>query len=71
MHNYRNQLSKDKKATLGAGSSLDQLIAKAKEDKNTSKLPLLIKSDVQLFIIKMRGLVFKSYLDYLTEILLA
>ncbi|PQM61497.1 MAG: translation initiation factor IF-2 [Rhodobacteraceae bacterium] len=45
--NYRNQLSKDKKATLGAGSSLDQLIAKAKEDKNTSKLPLLIKSDVQ------------------------
>ncbi len=45
--NYRNQLSKDKKATLGSGSSLDQLIAKAKEDKNTSKLPILIKTDVQ------------------------
>ncbi len=45
--NYRNQLSKDKKATLGSGSSLDQLIAKAKEDKNTSKLPIVIKTDVQ------------------------
>ena len=45
--NYRNQLSKDKKATLGSGNSLDQLIAKAKEDKNTSKLPIVIKTDVQ------------------------
>ncbi len=45
--NYRNQLSKDKKATLGSVSSLDQLIAKAKEDKNTSKLPVVIKTDVQ------------------------
>ena len=45
--NYRNQLSKDKKAKLGSSSSLDQLIAKAKEDKNTSKLPILIKTDVQ------------------------
>ncbi len=45
--NYRNQLSKDKKAKLGSGSSLDQLIAKAKEDKNTSKLPIVIKADVQ------------------------
>ena len=44
---YRNQLSKDKKATLGSGSSLDQLIAKAKEDQNTSKLPIVIKTDVQ------------------------
>ena len=45
--NYRHQLAKDKKATLGSGSSLDQLIAKAKEDKNTSKLPIIIKTDVQ------------------------
>ena len=45
--NYRHQLAKDKKSTLGAGSSLDQLIAKAKEDKNTSKLPIIIKTDVQ------------------------
>ena len=44
---YRNQLIKDKKATLGSGSSLDQLIAKAKEDKNTAKLPIVIKTDVQ------------------------
>ena len=44
---YRNQLSRDKKATLGSASSLDQLIAKAKEDKNTSKLPIVIKTDVQ------------------------
>ena len=45
--NYRHQLAKDKKATLGSGSSLDQLIAKAKEDKNTSRLPIVIKTDVQ------------------------
>ncbi len=45
--NYRNQLAKDKKALLGSGSSLDQLIAKAKEDKNTSKFPIVIKADVQ------------------------
>ena len=44
---YRHQLAKDKKASIGSGSSLDQLIAKAKEDKNTSKLPIVIKSDVQ------------------------
>ena len=44
---YRNQLLKDKKATLGSGSSLDQLIAKAKEDDNTAKLPLVVKADVQ------------------------
>ncbi len=44
---YRKQLSKDKKATLGAGTSLDQMIAKAKEDKNTAKLPVVIKADVQ------------------------
>ena len=44
---YRHQLAKDKKATVGSGSSLDQLIAKAKEDKNTSKLPIIIKTDVQ------------------------
>jgi translation initiation factor IF-2 len=44
---YRNQVAKDKKATLGSNSSLDQLIAKAKEDKNTSKLPIVIKADVQ------------------------
>ena len=44
---YRSQLIKDKKATVGAGSSLDQLIAKAKEDKNIKKLPIVIKSDVQ------------------------
>ena len=44
---YRKQLLKDKKATLGSNSSLDQLIAKAKEDKNTSKLPIIIKADVQ------------------------
>ncbi len=44
---YRTQLTKDKKAKIGAGSSLDQMIAKAKEDKNTAKLPIVIKSDVQ------------------------
>ncbi len=44
---YRAQLAKDKKAAAGAGATLDQLLAKAKADKNASELPILVKSDVQ------------------------
>ena len=44
---YREQLAKDKKAASGAGVTLDQLLAKAKEDEEVSELPILVKSDVQ------------------------
>ena len=45
--NYRHQVTKDKKATLGTANTLDQMIAKAKADKSISELPLVIKTDVQ------------------------
>jgi len=44
---YRAQLAKDKKAAAGAGTTLDQLLAKAKADQSVSELPILVKSDVQ------------------------
>ncbi|MBZ0128441.1 MAG: translation initiation factor IF-2 [Rhodobacteraceae bacterium] len=44
---YRHQLAKDKKAAVGAGATLDQLLAKAKADQNVSELPILVKADVQ------------------------
>ena len=44
---YRIQVSKDKKASVGAGTTLDQLLAKAKADETVSELPILIKADVQ------------------------
>jgi len=44
---YRAQVSKDKKAASGAGTSLDQLLANAKADESVSELPILVKSDVQ------------------------
>ncbi len=44
---YRIQVGKDKKAAVGAGATLDQLLAKAKEDENVSELPILVKADVQ------------------------
>ncbi len=44
---YREQLAKDKRAAAGAGASLEQLLAKAKEDANVAELPILVKADVQ------------------------
>ena len=44
---YRHQVRKDKKAAVGAGATLDQLLAKAKADENVSELPILVKADVQ------------------------
>ncbi len=44
---YRIKVAKDKKAMAGAGATLDQLMAKAKEDQNVSELPILLKADVQ------------------------
>ena len=44
---YRHKAAKDKKAAAGAGTTLDQLLAKAKADENVSELPILVKDDVQ------------------------
>ncbi len=45
--NYRAQLTKDKKAAVGTGTTLDQLLAQAKANANVAELPILVKSDVQ------------------------
>ncbi len=44
---YREKAAKDKRAAAGAATSLEQLMAKAKEDENVSELPILLKADVQ------------------------
>ena len=44
---YRQLQSKEKRAAAGAATSLEQLMAKAKEDENVSELPVVIKADVQ------------------------
>jgi len=44
---YRLQAAKDKKATAGSATTLDQLMAKAKADQNVSVLPIVVKADVQ------------------------
>ncbi|MEO0913188.1 MAG: translation initiation factor IF-2, partial [Pseudomonadota bacterium] len=44
---YRQQLAKDKKAAVGAATTLDQLLAQKKADENVTELPILVKADVQ------------------------
>ncbi len=44
---YRERLSKDKRAAVGSSTTLDQLLAKAKADRDVRELPILVKSDVQ------------------------
>ena len=44
---YREQTSKDKRAAAGAAITLDQMLAKAKADKNVAELPVVLKADVQ------------------------
>ncbi|SLN24981.1 Translation initiation factor IF-2 [Pseudoruegeria aquimaris] len=44
---YREQAAKDKRAAAGAATTLEQLMAKAKEDENMVELPILVKADVQ------------------------
>ncbi len=44
---YRAQVLKDKKAAVGSGTSLEQLLANAKANENLRELPILVKSDVQ------------------------
>jgi translation initiation factor IF-2 len=44
---YRANAAKEKRAAAGAGTSLEQLLAKAKEDENVKELPIVVKADVQ------------------------
>ncbi len=44
---YRANVAKEKRAALGAATTLEQLMQKAKEDENVSELPILVKADVQ------------------------
>ncbi|MEM9909658.1 MAG: translation initiation factor IF-2 [Pseudomonadota bacterium] len=44
---YREKLAKEKRAAAGAGASLEQLLAQAKENENVAELPILVKADVQ------------------------
>jgi translation initiation factor IF-2 len=44
---YRAQAAKDKRAAVGAATTLEQLMEKAKEDESVTELPILVKADVQ------------------------
>ncbi|MFZ1725762.1 MAG: translation initiation factor IF-2 [Albidovulum sp.] len=44
---YREKAAKDKRAAAGAATTLEQLMAKAKEDKDVTELPVVVKADVQ------------------------
>ncbi len=44
---YRAQAAKDKRAAVGATTTMEQLMAKAKADQSVSELPLVVKADVQ------------------------
>lgn len=44
---YRQKAAKDKRATAGAATTLEQLMANAKADVNVSELPIVVKADVQ------------------------
>jgi len=44
---YRAKTIKDKRAAIGAATTLEQLMAKAKADQSVAELPILVKADVQ------------------------
>ena len=44
---YREKAAKDKRAAVGAATTLEQLMAKAKADKDVAELPIVVKADVQ------------------------
>lgn len=44
---YREKAAKDKRAAVGAATTLEQLMAKAKADLSVAELPLIVKADVQ------------------------
>ncbi|MCL4104971.1 UNVERIFIED_CONTAM: hypothetical protein GTU68_018678 [Idotea baltica] len=44
---YRENAAKEKRATAGAATTLEQLMARAKADEDVSELPIVVKADVQ------------------------
>ncbi|MGR3572319.1 translation initiation factor IF-2 [Brevirhabdus sp.] len=44
---YRANAAKEKRAAAGAATTLEQLMAKAKDDENVSEMPIVVKADVQ------------------------
>ena len=44
---YREKTIKDKRAAIGAATTLEQLMAKAKADMDVAELPVIVKADVQ------------------------
>ncbi|MBY6155148.1 translation initiation factor IF-2 [Vannielia litorea] len=44
---YRENAAKEKRAAAGAATTLEQLMQKAKDDKDVSELPIVVKADVQ------------------------
>ncbi len=44
---YREKAAKEKRAAAGAATSLEQLMAQAKENENLTEMPILVKADVQ------------------------
>lgn len=44
---YREKAGKDRRAAAGAATTLEQLMAKAKDDESLTEMPILVKTDVQ------------------------
>ena len=44
---YRESAAKEKRAAAGAATTLEQLMATAKDDKNVTEMPIVMKADVQ------------------------
>ncbi|MEO3414647.1 translation initiation factor IF-2 [Roseovarius sp. CAU 1744] len=44
---YREKAAKEKRAAAGAATSLEQLMAQAKENENLAEMPIVVKADVQ------------------------
>ncbi|PQO24714.1 translation initiation factor IF-2 [Rhodobacteraceae bacterium WD3A24] len=44
---YRQEAAKDKRAAAGAATTLEQLMAQAKQDESVAELPVVVKADVQ------------------------
>ncbi|EYD75354.1 Translation initiation factor 2 [Rubellimicrobium mesophilum DSM 19309] len=44
---YREKVTRDKRAAAGAATTLEQLMARAKADQSVSELPVVVKADVQ------------------------
>lgn len=44
---YREKVTRDKRAAAGAATTLEQLMARAKADRSVAELPVVVKADVQ------------------------